>query len=286
MTALLHGLLAWIREHPAYRTLRDALQAGLELPEHTLIHRARPPVTAALVEELRKPVVIVVPSVDESRRLVATLKLWLETPERLIQFPEPPVLFYERAPWTPEAITDRLNALSKLAMHRVEPTAGAVPPLIVTSVREIIDAVQPARTYYTLETMPWAPPHSPQSYLDLIEAVDRDRFGVHLDPVNLVNSPERYFDTTGLLRECFAKLGPWIRSCHAKDIVLDERLTVHLSEAAPGEGALDYATYLRELDALGADVPLLIEHLPDEESYDKAAAHIRSVAAAEGVEII
>ncbi|MCD6361200.1 MAG: sugar phosphate isomerase/epimerase [Armatimonadetes bacterium] len=158
--------------------------------------------------------------------------------------------------------------------------------MIVTSVREIIDAVQPARTYYTLETMPWVPPHSPQSYLDLIEAVDRDRFGVHLDPVNLVNSPERYFDTTGLLRECFAKLGPWIRSCHAKDIVLDERLTVHLSEAAPGEGALDYATYLRELDALGADVPLLIEHLPDEESYDKAAAHIRSVAAAEGVEII
>ncbi|MBN2004804.1 MAG: hypothetical protein JXA21_15710, partial [Anaerolineae bacterium] len=117
--ALLNGLLAWVREHPAYQMLRDALQAGLELPTTALMQRARPPVIAALSEELPTPVVIVVPTVDESRRLVEALKLWVDDPTRLRRFPEPPVLFYERAPWTPEAITDRLDVLSKLFMHRI-----------------------------------------------------------------------------------------------------------------------------------------------------------------------
>lgn len=167
-----------------------------------------------------------------------------------------------------------------------ENLSDATFEMIVRSVREIIDTVRPERTWYTLETMPWVPPHSPRSYLDLIEAVDRERFGVHLDPVNLVNCPERYFDTAGLLRECFELLGPYIRSCHAKDTLLAETLTVHLSECGPGEGALDFGAYLRELDALEPDVPLLIEHLKTEPEYDAAAAHLRSVAAAEGITII
>ena len=158
--------------------------------------------------------------------------------------------------------------------------------MIVQSVREIIDAVQPTRTYYSLETMPWVPPHSVQSYVDLIEAIDREQFGVHLDPVNLINCPERYFDTTSLLVECFERLGPWIHSCHAKDTLIETTLTVHLNEAVPGEGALDWATYLRELSRLGPDVCLLIEHLGSEELYDSAAAHIRSVADAEGLSFI
>jgi len=46
----------------------------------------------------------------------------------------------------------------------------------------IIDAVQPTRTFYTLETMPWMYPDSPQSYLRLLQAVDRRQFAVHFAP--------------------------------------------------------------------------------------------------------
>src|SRR5690606_1607772 len=72
--------------------------------------------------------------------------------------------------------------------------------MIVASVRQIIDAVQPTRTYYALETMPWIFPDSPESYLRLIKAIDRKAFGVHLDPVNLVNCPARAYDTAALIR--------------------------------------------------------------------------------------
>ena len=155
--------------------------------------------------------------------------------------------------------------------------------LIVDAVRDILDAVQPVRTYYTLEPMPWTLPDSPDSYLALLRAIDRPRFAVHLDPVNFINTPAKLYDNGALLRECFAKLGPHIRSVHAKDIVLEPRLTVRLAEVRPGLGALDYRVLLDELDRLEPDIPILVEHLGSDAEYAAAVAHIRAVAGSLGV---
>ena len=155
--------------------------------------------------------------------------------------------------------------------------------MIVATVRDIIDSVNPTRSSYALETMPWMYPDSPDAYLRLIKAIDRKAFAVHLDPVNLVSSPQLYFATGRLIDECFAKLGAHIRSCHAKDILLRDNLTVHLDEVRPGQGNLDYPAFLRGLNRLDARVPLMLEHLPNEDEYRAAAAHIRNVAAREGI---
>jgi len=150
--------------------------------------------------------------------------------------------------------------------------------LIVETTRAIIDDVKPTRTHFTLEAMPWSYPDSPDSYLRLIKAIDRKRFAVHLDPVNFVSSPQLYFKNAELIHECFEKFGPLIKSCHAKDILLQEDIyTPHLDEVRPGLGKLDYATFLRELSKL-PDTPLMLEHLPNAEEYRLAAEHIRSVA--------
>lgn len=155
--------------------------------------------------------------------------------------------------------------------------------LIVETVRKIIDDVNPTRTYYTLETMPWAYPDSPDSYLKLIQAIDRKQFAAHLDPVNIVNSPRRYYSTGALIRECFEKLGPYIKSCHAKDILLQQQLTVHLDEIRPGLGGLDYGAFLMELTKLDG-VPLMLEHLGTQEEYTQAAEHIRAVGKKHGLQ--
>jgi sugar phosphate isomerase/epimerase len=155
--------------------------------------------------------------------------------------------------------------------------------LIVEAVRAILDAVKPTRTFFTLETMPWMYPDSPDSYVQLLKAIDRPQFAVHLDPANLLCSPQRFYGNAELIRECFAKLGPHIRSCHGKDIALSGRLMTHLDEVRPGRGGLDYRTYLRELNKLEPDVPLMLEHLDSEEQYALAADYVRSVARAEGL---
>jgi len=157
--------------------------------------------------------------------------------------------------------------------------------LVVESVRAILDAVKPRRTYYTLETMPWAHPDSPDSYLRLLRAVGHERFAVHLDPVNLVSSPRAYYGNAALIRACFDKLGPFIKSCHAKDVRLRDDLTVHLEEVRPGLGALDYPVFLRELDRLDRDTPLVLEHLSGDAEYARAAEHLRGLAGELGVDL-
>jgi len=154
--------------------------------------------------------------------------------------------------------------------------------LIVETTRSIIDAVKPTRTYFALETMPWAYPDSPDSYLRLFKAIDRKGFAVHLDPVNLVCSPQRYYGNGDLIRECFEKLGPHIRSCHAKDILLQTKLTTHLDEVRPGTGGLDYAVFLKELSRFPG-TPLMLEHLSSADDYQKAADHVRTVAKGLGI---
>jgi sugar phosphate isomerase/epimerase len=150
--------------------------------------------------------------------------------------------------------------------------------LIIDSVREIIDAVKPKRTKYTLEGMPWMYPDSPACYAKMMKDIDREAFAAHLDPVNWINSPEKYFKNASLLEESFQLLGDSIRSIHAKDIKLGDELTVHLPEVRLGLGGLDYRAFLRCADQLPADTPFMLEHLPKEEDYDQAAAVVRKIA--------
>jgi sugar phosphate isomerase/epimerase len=66
---------------------------------------------------------------------------------------------------------------------------------------------------------------------------------------------------------------------------LADRLTVHLDEVRPGQGALDYPRLLRGLERLEPDIPLMLEHLPSEEEYGAAAEYVRAVARQEGIDL-
>jgi hypothetical protein len=67
----------------------------------------------------------------------------------------------------------------------------------VQNSRQAIDAVKPTRTRVTIEMMPWSLPDGPDSYLELIKAVDRRSFGVHLDVCNVIDSPTRFYNAAG-----------------------------------------------------------------------------------------
>ena len=154
---------------------------------------------------------------------------------------------------------------------------------VVEITRKIIDEVKPTRTYFTLEFMPWSYPDSVDAYLRIIKAVNRKQFAVHLDPMNIIESPRDFFGNGAIIKDCFKRLGPLIRSCHGKDIFLkDDVYTPQLVECRPGLGQLDYRTYLTELSKL-KNIPLMLEHLPNAEEYEKAAVYVRSVGKEVGV---
>ena len=147
----------------------------------------------------------------------------------------------------------------------------------VENCRRILDAVKPTRTRFTIEMMGWNLPDGPDAYLELIRAVDRKAFAVHLDVCNGINCPQRFYHNAEFIRECFRKLGPSIVSCHAKDLRWDIELNLHFEEVIPGRGQMDYGAYLGELAQLRRDVPLMLEHLKTPEEYDEGRSYISKV---------
>ena len=148
----------------------------------------------------------------------------------------------------------------------------------VENCRHVIDEVKPRRTKFTIEMMGWSIPDGPDSYLKLIRAVDRPAFAVHMDVCNGINSPAKFYQSAEFIRECFHKLGPWIASCHAKDLQWITELNVHFLEVVPGRGEVDYRSYLTVLAKLSVDAPLMLEHLKTAEEYDEGKRYIMKVA--------
>ncbi|MBR5645692.1 MAG: sugar phosphate isomerase/epimerase [Treponema sp.] len=158
--------------------------------------------------------------------------------------------------------------------------------LAVDSVREIIDAVKPTYTFYSIEPMPWCVPDSPEQYLKLLKDVDRKAFAVHLDFVNMINCPERYCRSTDFIQHCFDLLGPYIKSIHGKDVFMEQAYTTLIHETMPGKGTLDYQKIVGMVEKLGPDTPLFVEHLSDYETYRTAVNYVRSQAEKAGVRVL
>jgi sugar phosphate isomerase/epimerase len=157
---------------------------------------------------------------------------------------------------------------------------------VVEWVREVLRDVQPKRSYLTLEMCPWAVVDGPEVYRKLLEIVDNPRLAVHLDPANSMSSPRALFQSAGVIRDLFEQLGPWVKSCHAKDVAFfGNPAVVALKEVPPVTGYMDYRQFLRCIGSLGTDMPLIMEHLPDRESYVASAERIRVVAELEQVHL-
>ena len=145
----------------------------------------------------------------------------------------------------------------------------------VRMVQDIIDAADVKNTYFTLEPMPWMIPTGPEDYVRLLEEVDRDRFRVHLDIINMTNSAERYFNAEELVDRCANLLGDRIRSCHIKDIHLKEEYTFQLEECAPGEGEFPLRYYVSKMNEIDQDMPVILEHLDTDEQYLKYMNYLK-----------
>ena len=149
--------------------------------------------------------------------------------------------------------------------------------MAVKMIQEIIDRANPTQTKFSIESMPWMIPSSPEEYRRLMKDVDRPQFGAHLDVVNMITSPERYFFNDRFLDECFEKLGDQICSCHLKDIRLKEEYTFQLQECACGQGTLDIPRYISLATKARSDMPMIIEHLTTDDEYIQSVKWIDSL---------
>jgi sugar phosphate isomerase/epimerase len=154
----------------------------------------------------------------------------------------------------------------------------------VETCRAIIDAVKPTRTCFTLEMKGWNLPDGPESYLALLRAIDRPAFAVHIDVFNAINSPYRFYGSGAFIRECFRILGPYVKSCHGKDLAwIQPEKNVYFRETVPGRGGIDWTVYVTEIAKIGA--PLILEHLTTTDEYQEGLRFVHGVARRAGLAV-
>ncbi|MDR1017900.1 MAG: sugar phosphate isomerase/epimerase [Lachnospiraceae bacterium] len=147
----------------------------------------------------------------------------------------------------------------------------------VRTIQRIIDEANPKNTFFTIESMPWMYPTGPDEYLQLLEDVDRERFAVHLDIFNWMYSVKRYFNNEEFIDECFEKLGKHIKSCHLKDVKLQEEYTLNFKETYPGNGEINIKHLIDTALKYDSDMSFIIEHLNTDEEYLSSVEYIKKL---------
>ena len=153
----------------------------------------------------------------------------------------------------------------------------------VESIRRILDATAGYKVVWGMEQCITTAVSSPEATRQIIEDVDDPRCKCVLDVTNMI-SLHTLYRSSELIDEIFDLLGEDIVGAHAKDFRLEDRMLVDLQEVPPGQGILDYETYLVRLSRLSWPRTLMLEHFPAEE-YPAAKRYIEETAARVGVGI-
>lgn len=147
----------------------------------------------------------------------------------------------------------------------------------ICMIQKIIDGAKPKFTKFSIESMPWMIPSTPDEYVRMIKDVNRKEFAAHLDIVNMITSPQKYFFNEDFLQECFCKLKGQIVSCHLKDIYLKDDYTFQLQECACGKGNLNIKLFMELATKQNPNMPMIIEHLNTDEQYIQSIKYIQNI---------
>jgi sugar phosphate isomerase/epimerase len=130
---------------------------------------------------------------------------------------------------------------------------------------------------------------TPEHIREVVDAVGSPSIKVNFDPVNLLDGVDAVFDSGARMDAMLTELGPryhW--TAHAKDVLIEPRLALHLEEAVCGDGQLDWPAYLRCAERLGTPerpAAVLVEHMPAFLAR-RGLAFLRAQATAAGIQIV
>lgn len=136
---------------------------------------------------------------------------------------------------------------------------------LVDSLTQCATAAEDAGTRIGLEGHVLVTLDSAETMREVIDAVGSPAVGCDLDPVNWLRL-ETVYRSGPAIDRMVDVLGPErILNAHAKDAIVQSRLVTHIDECPAGQGLLDWATFMRRMEALGPERYLVVEHCTVEE---------------------
>ena len=135
-----------IRSLASYQQLLKRMQSTGGQPGLGLPRAARLPLLAALLDDIKQPILFITDRSDHALSLFDELGFWVKSPR--YHFAEPNPLFYEQAAWGVTTRRERLQALTALSTYHL-PFAQkpVVPAVFVASVRSLMTRTLPRRDF-------------------------------------------------------------------------------------------------------------------------------------------
>ena len=144
----LSAILPILADLPAYQQARAAVSADQRRHSLGLPPFAHTPVLAQLITDRDRPVLLVVARIEMIPIWQQALEAWLPPARKVLRFPEPTPLPYDRGPWSARSIQGRLTVLTALMaeQHPLLPS-GDTPPIIITSARALLQKTTPRQRF-------------------------------------------------------------------------------------------------------------------------------------------
>ncbi|MEM7532316.1 MAG: sugar phosphate isomerase/epimerase family protein [Chloroflexota bacterium] len=155
---------------------------------------------------------------------------------------------------------------------------------LVKTLNECASAAEDAGVYLSLESHQLVTLQSPEITKAVLDEVNSPWVRCDYDSANWITL-DTVYDTASALNHHFDLLGSHIVSCHAKDVWLENRLTVHLQDGCPGKGEMDFKTLFQRMEALSPDYPVIAEGNNTEE-LPAVGRLFHETAAALGIRVL
>jgi sugar phosphate isomerase/epimerase len=135
---------------------------------------------------------------------------------------------------------------------------------LIKTLKECAGAAEENGVFLSLECHQLVTLKTPEIAREVLDAVNSPWVRCDYDSANWITLEDIY-DTGRALNHHFDTVGKHIVSCHAKDIRIENRLTLHLQDGCPGKGLMDFKTLFRRMEALNPDFPVISEGNKTEE---------------------
>lgn len=135
---------------------------------------------------------------------------------------------------------------------------------LIKSLREVAPVAEDCGVYVGMEGHVLVTLDSAETMAEVLRAVDSPMVRCDLDPVNWMTR-ETVYDNGPAIRRMAQALEGFIIGGHAKDVLIEDRLTLHLAECPAGVGLLDWETFLPIVEGVNPDFPLVVEHCTSDE---------------------
>jgi sugar phosphate isomerase/epimerase len=135
---------------------------------------------------------------------------------------------------------------------------------LVDSLKQISRIAEDEGVVIVVEGHTVSPLNTAAVVREVINRVGSPALKFNCDPVNFVSNVQEAYHPRWVLDDLFDTLDDLNWAVHAKDMTVEDRHVVHISEVVMGRGYMDLGYMLKRFEQVRPDGYVIIEHLPDD----------------------